>query len=81
LVKKDDGSMKMELSSLPDGVPEDKGDMPWPWFMNCGWDKNRELIGWSLDSMGNSGTKMELTGVIKGFRTLLYRTPNFLLAS
>lgn len=44
LVKKDDGSMKMELSSLPAGVPEDKWDMPWPWFMNCVWDKNRSKL-------------------------------------
>ncbi len=37
LVKKEDGSLKMELAKLPPGVPAEKSDMPWPWFMNCGW--------------------------------------------
>ncbi len=36
LMKKDDGSLKMELEKLPPGVSKDKWDMPWPWNMGCG---------------------------------------------
>ena len=44
LVEKPDGGLKMELESLPAGVPTNKWDMPWPWNWNCGWDTNRALI-------------------------------------
>lgn len=57
LVKKPDGGLKMELVSLPDGVPTNKWEMPWPWNMNCGWDTNRALVGWSLQGSG----EMKLT--------------------
>lgn len=61
LVKKPDGSLKMELTQLPPDVPKEKWDMPWPWHNNCGWDPNRALIGWSLEPrQGASGT-MRLT--------------------
>ena len=61
LVTKPDGKLKMELESLPAGVPPNKWDMPWPWMMNCGWDTNRALLGWSL--LNESGAKgdMQLT--------------------
>jgi alpha-L-arabinofuranosidase len=61
LVKKPDGALKMELESLPAGVPTNKWDMPWPWMMNCGWDTNRALIGWSVQSEGGAKCEMKLT--------------------
>ena len=61
LVKKDDGGLKMELESLPPGVPQDKWNMPWPWSMNCNWDPNRALIGWSLQTEGGAQGEMKLT--------------------
>ena len=61
LIEKDDGGFKMELENFPPGVPEDKQPMPWPWSMNCGWDSNRRMIGWSLSDQANSKSKMELT--------------------
>ena len=61
LVKKPDGGLKMELESLPPGVPKEKWDMPWPWFMNCGWDPQRALIGWSLRTEGGAKGEMKLT--------------------
>ena len=61
LVHKPDGTLKMELASLPAGVPTNKWDMPWPWNMNCGWDTNRALIGWSLQSEGGAKGEMQLT--------------------
>ncbi|MGA2258148.1 MAG: hypothetical protein ABSG53_26070 [Thermoguttaceae bacterium] len=61
LVKKPDGGLKMELESSPPGVPKDKWDMPWPWFMNCGWDPNRALVGWSLRNGGGAKGQMKLT--------------------
>lgn len=60
MVKKPDGTLKMELSSLPDGVPADKRDIPWPWNGNAGWDPQRALIGWSLAQNSGRGT-MRLT--------------------
>jgi len=57
LIKKPDSGLKMELVSLSDGVPTNKWDMPWPWNMNCGWDTNRVLVGWSLQG----GGEMNLT--------------------
>jgi alpha-L-arabinofuranosidase len=60
VTKKDDG-LKMELESLPEGVPTNKWDMPWPWMMNCGWDTNRALIGWSLRNEGGAKGEMKLT--------------------
>ncbi|MCF7730615.1 MAG: hypothetical protein K9N23_02965 [Akkermansiaceae bacterium] len=61
LVKKPDGGMKMELESLPPGVPKEKWDMPWPWNGNCGWDANRALLGWSLENRGGATGGMSLT--------------------
>ena len=61
LVKKPDGNLKMELESLPSGVAKDKWDMPWPWNGACGWDPNRELIGWSLVSTGGATGEMKTT--------------------
>lgn len=61
LVKKEDGKLKMELTSLPPGVPKEKWPMPWPWMMNCGWDPDRALIGWSLRSEGQAKGEMKLT--------------------
>jgi len=61
LVKKDDGNLKMELAKLPPGVPPEKGNMPWPWFMNCGWDPGRELLGWSLRNEGGAQGQMKIT--------------------
>lgn len=61
LVKKPDGGLKMELEKLPPGVPKEKWDIPWPWFMGCGWEPERALIGWSLrEDRGGKGT-MKLT--------------------
>ena len=61
LVTKDNGELRMELEKLPAGVPQEKWEMPWPWFMNCGWDPNRELVGWSLKTQGGASGKMETT--------------------
>ncbi|MFO0892046.1 MAG: alpha-L-arabinofuranosidase C-terminal domain-containing protein [Isosphaeraceae bacterium] len=61
LVKKEDGSLKMELESLPDGVPRDRWEMPWPWNGNCGWDPDRALVGWSLRNEGGASGAMKLT--------------------
>jgi alpha-L-arabinofuranosidase len=61
LIKKDDGGLKMELVSLPAGVPEEKWDMPWPWNGACGWDTNRALLGWSLVMEGGARGEMQLT--------------------
>ncbi len=61
LVEKEDGSLKMELESLPAGVPKEKWDMPWPWRMNCGWDPKRELIGWSLENRKGAISDMKTT--------------------
>ncbi len=61
LVKKPDGGLKMELEKLPPGVPKEKWDMPWPWFMNCGWDPKRALIGWSLREVNGGKGQMKLT--------------------
>ena len=61
LVKKDDGSLKMELEKLPLGVAKEKWDMPWPWNMGCAWDPKRELIGWSLRNEGGAKGEMKLT--------------------
>ncbi|MBW8014992.1 MAG: hypothetical protein FVQ82_02320 [Planctomycetes bacterium] len=61
LVKKEDGGFKMELESLPAGVRKDKWPMPWPWSMNCNWNPDRKLLGWSLHDHGNTGSKMKLT--------------------
>ena len=61
LVKKPDGGWKMELEKLPADVPTNKWDMPWPWSMNCGWDTNRALLGWSLLNQGGAKGEMQLT--------------------
>jgi alpha-L-arabinofuranosidase len=60
LIPKPDGTFKMELASLPAGVPKEKWEMPWPWNGNSVWDPKRALIGWSLHSQGSDGT-MRLT--------------------
>lgn len=61
LVKKPDGALKMELKSLPPGVPQDRWDMPWPWHNNCGWDPDRALIGWTLEHRSGATGQMKLT--------------------
>ena len=61
LVTKPDGKLRMELESLPVGVPTNKWDMPWPWMMNCGWDTNRALLGWSMQDEGGAKGDMKLT--------------------
>jgi alpha-L-arabinofuranosidase len=61
LVTNENGSLKMELEKLPPGVPEDKWEMPWPWFMNCGWDPNRDMLGWSLERHGGARGEMKIT--------------------
>lgn len=61
LVRKPDGGLKMELVSLPAGVPTNQWDIPWPWNGNCGWDTNRALIGWSLQNEGGAHGTMQLT--------------------
>jgi alpha-N-arabinofuranosidase len=63
LVKKEDGSLKMELAKFPPGVPSEKRDMPWPWSTNCGWDPDRELLGWSLRNEGDAQGQMKTTAV------------------
>lgn len=52
---------QMELAKLPPGVPAEKSDMPWPWLMNCGWDPDRELLGWSLRNEGSAQGQMKIT--------------------
>ncbi len=61
LVTKENGELRMELEKLPAGVPQEKWEMPWPSFMNCGWDPNRELVGWSLKTQGGASGRMEAT--------------------
>jgi hypothetical protein len=61
LVKKPDGALKLELTSLPASVPTNRWDMPWPWFMGLGWDTNRALVGWSLLQEGGAKGEMQLT--------------------
>lgn len=61
LVKQPDGSLKMELESLPPGVPQEKWPMPWPWGNNCVWQPERELLAWSLELRGGAKGEMKLT--------------------
>lgn len=61
LVKQPDGRLKMELETLPAGVPESKWPMPWPWGNNCTWDTNRALLGWSLEKKNGAEGSMTLT--------------------
>ncbi len=61
LVTNSEGILKMELESLPDGVPTNRWEMPWPWGNNCVWDTNRALIGWSLLNEGGAIGEMKLT--------------------
>lgn len=61
LVTNANGSLRMELESLPPGVPTNKWDMPWPWNGNCRWDTNRALLGWSLVREGGAKGEMKLT--------------------
>lgn len=61
LIAKPDGTFRMELASLPPGVPKDKWDMPWPWNGNSVWDPKRALIGWSLHNNGGNNSVMRLT--------------------
>ncbi len=61
LVKGDDGNLRMELKSLPAGVPEKSWPMPWPWNGNCAWDPARELVGWSLNNAEGTAGAMKLT--------------------
>lgn len=61
LVKQPDGSLKMELESLPPGVPQEKWPMPWPWGNNCVWKPERELLAWSLELRGGAKGEMKLT--------------------
>lgn len=61
LVTNDDGSLRMELESLPPGVPTNQWEMPWPWNGNCRWDTNRALVGWSLRNEGGAKGEMQIT--------------------
>ena len=61
MIPKPDGTFRMELTSLPAGVPKDKWEMPWPWNGNSVWDPKRALIGWSLQKARGSAGSMELT--------------------
>jgi alpha-L-arabinofuranosidase len=61
LVKDNEGNLRMELVSLPAGVPEEKWPMPWPWNGNCGWDLDRELVGWTLRNNNGAAGTMTLT--------------------
>lgn len=61
LIKKPDGGLKMELTSLPPGVPKEKWDMPWPWNGNSVWDPARALVGWSLRLENGAQARMALT--------------------
>jgi alpha-L-arabinofuranosidase len=61
LVTNANGSLRMELASLPSSVPTNKWNMPWPWNGNCGWDPARALIGWSLLNEGGASSEMKLT--------------------
>ncbi len=63
LVKNEDGSLRMELETLPAGVPKESWEMPWPWNGNCGWDPDRALIGWSFRNSDDNAGSMELTGL------------------
>ena len=59
LVQRRGGGEKMELTSLPVGVPKKDWDMPWPWRDNCHWNPRRVLVAWSLETDGND--RMEVT--------------------
>lgn len=61
IVTNSNGSLRMELASLPAGVPTNQWDMPWPWNGNCGWDTSRALVGWSLLNEGGTSSEMRLT--------------------
>ncbi|HBB93204.1 MAG: hypothetical protein A2X22_04820 [Bacteroidetes bacterium GWF2_49_14] len=61
LVTDAEGKQRMELVSLPAGVPKERWEMPWPWNGNCGWDPDRALVGWSLRNNGDSKAAMKLT--------------------
>ncbi len=61
LVTDAEGKQRMELVSLPAGVPPERWEMPWPWNGNCGWDPDRALVGWSLRNNGDSKAAMKLT--------------------
>lgn len=54
LVSRPDGGLKMELESLPAGVPKEKWEMPWPWNGNCDWDPENALRGWSMRDPSDS---------------------------
>ena len=62
LVKKPDGGLKMELEKLPPGVPKEKWDMPWPWFMNCGWDPQLRLDRLVASKRGRNKGRDEANG-------------------
>lgn len=61
LVKQPDGRQKMELISLPPGVPKEKWPMPWPWGNYCFWDEARATIAWSLENRAGATGEMRLT--------------------
>lgn len=61
LLENEDGSWRMEPEKLPDGVPEEKRAMPWPWNGNCGWNPERELLAWSLENVGGAAGTMKIT--------------------
>ena len=61
MIPKPDGTFRMELATLPAGVPKDKWEMPWPWNGNSVWDPKRALVGWSLQKTPGSAGSMELT--------------------
>jgi alpha-L-arabinofuranosidase len=61
IFRNDDKTLRMELVSLPAGVPEKNWPMPWPWNGNCTWDTSRDLIGWSLSNAEGAASTMKLT--------------------
>ena len=61
IFRNEDKSLRMELESLPAGVPEKAWPMPWPWNGNCGWDTSRDFIGWSLVNAEGSASTWKLT--------------------
>ena len=80
LVTGDNGQQRMELVSLPAGVPESQWPMPWPWNGNCGWDPSRDLVGWSLRTDAGKPAAMSLTSEnpmnAASSRSLIIRIPS-----
>ena len=61
LIKRPNGSLKMQAINFPEGVTAEQKDIPWPWGDNAGWDPKRALVGWSLHNEGGATGEMKLT--------------------